>query len=80
MTRPERHKRYEFVKLCSSLTKQGLQFDRQKGVSYCLTFDKWSAKQLLKPDTKAPFVNAFIRVSGDRKRDSYQFEQWSGRN
>jgi hypothetical protein len=75
----ERDKQYEFLKLCIALTKQGLGFNRQKGVRYALTFDKVSAKRLFHPDTKTPFVNKFIRISGDKTKECYQFEQWSGR-
>ena len=77
--RKEIEKQYQFVKLCIALTKQGFRFTRQKGVQYALTFDKLSAKRLLHYSTKAPFVNAFIRISGDNKTDCYQFYQWAGR-
>jgi len=80
MTRRENDKRYQFVKLCSALTKQGFKFVRQKGVNYALTFDKLSAKRLHHPNTKAPFVNAFLRIAGDKTKECYQFEQWAGRN
>jgi len=72
-------KPYQFLKLTISLTKQGFRFDRQKGVRYALTFPKHEAKRLFHPDTKTPFVNAFIRISGDKNKDCYQFEQWAGR-
>ncbi len=80
MTNREKDKQYQFVKLCIALTKQGLQFTRQKGVSYALTFDKISAKVLMQPQTKTPFVNSFIRIAGDSKKECFQFEQWAGRN
>jgi len=79
MSNKEKEKQYQFVKLCASLTKQGFKFTKQKGVRYALTFDKISAKRLLNPYTKTPFVNAFIRISGDKTRECYQFEQWAGR-
>lgn len=80
MTNRERDKQYQFVKLCISLTKQGLQFHRQKGVSYALTFDKMSEKMLHSVWTKMPFTNSIIRISGDNKKGCYLFEQWAGRN
>lgn len=80
MTRKEKDKRYQFVKLCIALTKQGFSFVKQKGVSYALTFDKVSAKRLHHPETKTPFVNAFVRIAGDKTKDCYQFDQWAGRN
>lgn len=79
MTNKEKDKQYQFIKLCIALTKQGFQFTRQKGVSYALTFDKLSAKRLFHNETKTPFVNAFIRIAGDNKRECFQFEQWAGR-
>ena len=33
-------KRFQFVKLCSALTKQGLHFTRAKGAGYALIFTK----------------------------------------
>jgi len=78
-SKKEIDKQYQFVKLCISLTKQGFNFTRQKEVRYALTFDKLSVKRLFHPDTKTPFVNSFIRISGDKTRDCYQFEQWAGR-
>jgi hypothetical protein len=72
-------KQFQFVKLCIALTKQGFKFSREKGVRYALTFDKVSTKRLHHPDTKTPFVNAFIRIAGDKTKDCYQFEQWAGR-
>jgi len=79
MTLKEKDKQYQFVKLCIALTNQGLKFTRQKGVRYALTFDKLSAKRLFHPETKTPFVISFIRIDGDKTKDCYQFEQWSGR-
>jgi len=78
-SRKENEKQYQFIKLCIALTKQGLNFTRQKGVKYALTFDKLSSKRLRHHETKTPFVNAFIRISGDKKMDCFQFEQWAGR-
>ena len=72
-------KPFQFMKLCISLTKQGFNFTRQKGVRYALTFDCVSAKRLHHPETKLPFVNGIIRIAGDNKKDCYQFEQWDGR-
>ena len=72
-------KQYQFIKLCIALTKQGFSFTREKEIKYALTFDKISAKRLFHPETKTPFVNAFIRISGDRSKVCYQFEQWAGR-
>lgn len=79
MSIKEIDKQYQFVKLCTSLTKQGFHFSRQKGVRYALVFEKLSAKRLFHPDTKLPFVNASIRIGGDKTKDCYQFEQWAGR-
>ena len=72
-------KRYQFVKLCAVLTKQGLKFTRQKGVRYALTFDKLSAKRLMHPETRTPFVNSFIPIARDNTKICYQFDQWAGR-
>ena len=75
----ETEKQYQFIKLCAALTKQGFNFTREKGVRYALTFDNVYSKRLFHPDTKTPFVNAFIRIAGDKTKDCYQFEQWAGR-
>jgi hypothetical protein len=80
MTNRERDKQYQFVKLCSALTKQGLQFYKEKGVNYALTFDKVSGKRLHSVWTKMPFTNSIIRINGDKTRECFQFEQWAGRN
>lgn len=79
MNTKEKDKQYQFLKLCTSLTKQGFKFYRENGVRYALTFDKVSAKRLFHPDTKTPFVNSLIRIAGDKTRECYQFEQWAGR-
>ena len=79
MNRTEEDKRYQFAKLCMSLTKQGFKFIREKNEHYTLTFDKVSAKRLFHPETKTPFVNKFCRIAGDRTKECYQFEQWAGR-
>lgn len=79
MSLKEIDKQYQFVKLCIALTKQGFRFERQKGVRYALTFDKVSAKRLLHPDTKTPFVESFLRIAGDKRKECYQFMQWAGR-
>lgn len=80
MTNQQKEKQYQFVKLCIALTKQGFKFMRQKGVNYALTFDKVSSKRLYHHETKMPFVNGIIRISGDKTKDCFQFEQWAGRN
>ena len=54
-------KQYQFVKLCSSLTKQGFQFERLKSethdtFSYYLVFSDVDFKRLHHPDTKTPYV------------------------
>lgn len=77
MTNREKDKMYQFVVLCMSLTKQGLQFTRQKGVYYALTFDRISAKRLLSIHTKTPFVNKFKQIAVDKTKVCYQFEQWA---
>jgi len=79
MSNKEIDKRYQFVKLCIALTKQGFKFIREKEASYALTFEKVCSKRLHHPDTKTPFVNSIIRIAGDRTRECYQFEQWAGR-
>jgi hypothetical protein len=75
MNKKEKDKLYQFVKLCSALTKQGLKFTRQKGVRYALTFDRKSAKRLLSNEIRTPFVKAFIRIAGDKKNECFQFQQ-----
>lgn len=70
-------KQYQFARLCMSLTKQGLKFT--KGDDYSLVFDKVSARRLLHPDTKTPFVNSFLQIAYDKKTTRYQFYQWDGK-
>jgi hypothetical protein len=77
MANKENDKQFQFVKLCASLTKQGLNFTRQKGVRYGLTFDKISSKRVFHPNTKTPFVNSISRIAGDSKKDCYIFNQWA---
>lgn len=72
----EKNKQYQFVKLCIALTNQSFNFTREKGLKYSLIFDKLSAKRLFHSDTKTPFVNAFIRIWGNKTKECYQFEQW----
>ena len=79
LTRKQKHKVVEFVSLCSSLTKQGFQFDIQKGIWCGLVFSHLEAKRLFHPDTKTPYVTGFYRIAHDKKKICYQFEQWSGR-
>lgn len=76
----QKDKMYQFVKLCSSLTKQGFKFTRQKGVNFALTFDNYNAKRLRHFETKLPFVNALLRIAGDKTKECFQFDQWAGRN
>lgn len=79
MTRKEKQKRYEFVKLCSSLTKQGFKFTKQKGVYYALTFPKSDYKRLFNPFIKLPFTDSINRLAGDSKKDCCSFNQWADR-
>lgn len=79
LTNQQREKRYQFVKLCSALTRQGFQFYREPRELYALTFPLYDAKRLRHPETRLPFVNALCRISGDKNRDCYQFDQWAGR-
>ena len=72
-------KKFQFMKLTIALTKQGFKFDREKGAAFALVFDKVSAKRLFDPEVRTPFVDAFIRIAGDRTRECYQFQQWAGR-
>lgn len=73
-------KQYQFARLCMSLTKQGFQFIKQPGIYYALTFDKISAKRLLHPDTRTPFVDSWRRVAGDKNKDCYIPMQWADKN
>lgn len=77
--RGKAEKRRQFVKLCSSLTKQGFNFVKAKGCHCALKFDRVSAARLHDPDTKKPYVNALIRIASDSKYVGYQFDQWAGR-
>ena len=77
MTNREQSKQYEFVKLCIALTKQGFQFERQKGVYCALVFDKLNSKRLFENVTKIPFVISIKRIAGDNRKNCYTFNQWS---
>jgi len=75
MTKREKEKHFQFVKLCISLTKQGFQFTKTKGINFALTFDKISAKRLFSPYTKTPFVEKFVRIAGDKTKECFRFIQ-----
>ena len=79
MTRIERDKQYQFVKLCISLTKQGFRFNREKNNAYALAFDKVEAKRLNSPYTKLPFVDGTVTTLIEKNIVSIDFKQWSDR-
>ena len=79
MTRIERDKQYQFVKLCISLTKQGFHFNREKNNAYALIFDKVEARKLLSPYTKLPFVDGIVTTLIEKNIVSIDFKQWSDR-
>ena len=76
MKNRENVKRYEFVKLCIALTKQGFQFTRYKD-TYLLVFDKIELKRVLSPFTKLPFVNFICYVDNNEYKKTIDFKQWS---
>ena len=76
MTNIEKRKRYEFVKLCSALTKQGFNFTILKGLKNAIAFNKNNYATLPSDFVKTPFVNAVIFKGFDRNNWHYQFEQW----
>ena len=74
MSNAEKDKRYEFIKLCSSLTKQGFRFNRAKDVKYGLVFEPNEIKRIFHPNTRTPFVNSY---SHDTKTNVTTFDQWA---
>lgn len=82
MKNRDKSKRYEFVKLCNALTKQGFQFTRYKD-TYLLVFDKIEVKRLLSPFTKLPFVNSIGSIGCsdvyicNKRKFIIEFKQWS---
>ena len=77
LTRREKEQRYEFVRLCSSLTKQGFSFE--KGHQNALIFPRDDFKRLFHPDTKTPFVDATVVIESRKNRVTVTFRQWSDR-
>ena len=76
MKRKDKDKLYEFIKLCSALTKQGFDFTRDKNVAFGLCFKHNSEKRLSNPYIKLPFVKSIIY---SQNNNCIQFEQWSGK-
>lgn len=78
MSRAETHKRWEFVKLCAALTKQGFHFQSLPG--YRLRLDKihlnWKFN-LISDFTSTPHVNSFSILESDHNTFTVYFNQWA---
>lgn len=70
-------KKLQFVRLCSVLTAQGLQFTKLNSTQ--LIFDKVSAARLFDPEVKTPYVDSISRIAGDKRRECFKFNQWADR-
>lgn len=68
-------KKYQFLKLCISLTKQGFNFVKDPINEFQLIFDNSNRKRLTQPETKLPFVDSI--QFNDRNTNSIYFNQWS---
>jgi hypothetical protein len=75
------YKHYQFVKLCSALTKQGFNFQRDNKYDYGLIFDHFNFKRLFNPYTKMPFTNGICYDTNDFTKNKFivQFDQLDGR-
>lgn len=77
MTKREKDKRYEFVRLCSSLNKQGFRFDRHKHLTYCLIFHRHEFRRLTSGFIKMPYVEAVCPIEFTHSQAVCKFIQWS---
>jgi hypothetical protein len=68
-------KKYQFLKLCISLTKQGFNFVKDPINEFQLIFDNSNRKRLTHPETKLPFVDSI--QFNDINTNSIYFNQWS---
>ena len=78
LTRREKDQRREFVRLTSSLTKQGFSFEKGH-TKKTLVFPRYDFKRLYHPDTKTPFVDATVVAESRKNRVTVTFRQWSDR-
>lgn len=74
MTNQEKDKQYQFVKLCSDLTKQGFQFTR--GENYTLIFPQ-PLRFVHIIDRHFPFTKSWKALKFDRKYTIMQPVQWA---
>ena len=67
-------KKYQFTTLCSSLTKQGFQFNVDKKNAFKLIFKDIDLKRIYKPGIKLPFVDSiqYNNIDG-----LVYFNQWA---
>lgn len=78
MNRAEKAKRYEFVKLCSALTKQGFHFSVLPGYRLKMPIIHLNYKHMLISDfTITPFVNSFSIVEATHNTFTVYFNQWA---
>lgn len=78
MKRSEKDKRYEFVKLCSALTKQGFHFSVLPGYRLEMNIIHLNYKHSLISDfTRTPFVNSFSLSDFTHNSFTVYFNQWS---
>jgi len=68
-------KKYQFLKLSISLTKQGFNFIIDPYNKFQLIFDYCNRKRLTQPETKLPFVDSI--QFNDINTSSIYFNQWS---
>ena len=77
MSNRQKDKRYEFVKLCIALTKQGLTFT--KGLNYTLRMAPIEFKRLSNPFLKKPFMESYTLQAINSKLVIVRPNQWADR-
>jgi len=78
MTRRQERKRYEFVKLCASLTKQGLTFTR--GLNYTLRMAPIEFKRMGCQFTRTPFTDSISYEFKTKNLVLVRPNQWADRH
>ena len=79
LTRLETHKRYEFVKLCSTLVKQGFCFSLSAVEKNTMVVSIPEYKELFYHRTKTPFVESWSIIKIEKGKVTLYPNQWADR-
>ena len=78
MSNRQKDKRYEFVKLCAALTKQGLTFTR--GLGYTLKMAPMDFNRMSSDFVRTPFVDSLSYEFLNQTCVLVRPNQWSDRH